>query len=157
MQPIFPKSVTAKKFKGVEYEDGTEEYQEQETNLVEKQEIYIDVVNGVPVQKTRTTEEEEPVFDTVNVVDESGSPVMIPGRQKYNDKKQPVLDESGNPTFDPDTNLTHKVPKMITKTRPKMVRDELEDGLRLNPDQIIASLYGAVQYLIAKVEALESQ
>jgi len=46
------------------------------------------------------------------------------------------------------------MPRMVTKTRPKVRHDVIEDCLDLNGGQMIAALYGAVQSLMAKVEAM---
>lgn len=43
----------------------------------------------------------------------------------------------------------------ITKTRPKFTQEVIEDCLDLNGGQMLMALYGAVQKLIQKVEALE--
>ena len=117
---------------------GVEEYEEQDFTLesVEKTETSIQVINGKPVQVSKVVKTENKVltFDTVDVVDEAGNVVM-----------------------DGDKPLTYQMPRMITKTRPKVRHDVIEDCLDLNNGQMIAALYGCVQALMAKVEALEAK
>ena len=139
VQKVFDKAVDVKPFtKGVKIPDGVEEYEEQDFTLetVEKEETSIEVRNGVPTQVKKTVKSEKKVilFDTVDVVDEHGSPVM-----------------------NGDEPLTYQVPKMIKKTRPKFRQDVIEDCLDLNNGQLYAAMYGCIQKLMQKVEALESQ
>ena len=112
-----------------------EEYEEQDFTLetVEKTETEIQIIDGkaVQVSKVVTSEKEVLLFDTVDVVDEAGDVVM-----------------------DGDKPLTYQMPRMVTKTRPKVRHDVIEDCLDLNSGQMIAALYGAVQALMAKVEAM---
>ena len=51
----------------------------------------------------------------------------------------------------------HKVAKKQKVSKPKFKQDVIEDCLSLNADQIYAAMYGAVQLLIQKVEALEAK
>ena len=112
-----------------------EEYEEQDFTLetVEKTETEIQIIDGkaVQVSKVVTSENKVLLFDTVDVVDEAGDVVM-----------------------DGDKPLTYQMPRMVTKMRPKVRHDVIEDCLDLNGGQMIAALYGAVQALMAKVEAL---
>lgn len=68
----------------------------QKTKTVKEEQTRIEVIDGVPTQKTKTVEVEDPVYDYVQVVDESGNP---------------VYDQEGEP-------LTHPVPVMETVTIP---------------------------------------
>jgi len=135
VQKVFGKAVSIKPFTlQTDIPDGTEEYEEQEFTVetVNKVETSIQVINGKPVQASKTTQVEEKtlLFDEVVVVDVAGDIVMVDGAP-----------------------LTHKVPRMVTKTRPKVRREVIEDCLDLNGGQMNAALYGAVQCLMAKVEA----
>ena len=135
VQKVFGKAVSIKPFTlHTDIPDGTEEYEEQEFTVetVNKVENSIQVINGKPVQASKTTQVEEKtlLFDEVVVVDVAGDIVMVDGAP-----------------------LTHKVPRMVTKTRPKVRREVIEDCLDLNGGQMNAALYGAVQCLMSKVEA----
>ena len=135
VQKVFGKAVSIKPFTlQTDIPDGTEEYEEQEFTVetVNKVETSIEVINGKPVQASKTTQVEEKtlLFDEVVVVDVAGDIVMVDGAP-----------------------LTHKVPRMVTKTRPKVRREVIEDCLDLNGGQMNAALYGAVQCLMSKVEA----
>ena len=139
VQKVFKNAVSVKPFTlKTDIPDGVEEYEEQDFTLesVEKTETSIQVINGKPVQvsKVVTAENKVMLFDTVDVLDEAGDAVM-----------------------DGDKPLTYQMPRMITKTRPKVRRDVIEDCLDLNSGQMIAALYGCVQALMAKVEALEAK
>lgn len=70
--------------------------------------------------------------------------------QVYETIIEPVLDEHGTPVLDEAGN-----PKQTTRKQ-LISEDVIEDCRSLNSDQIIAALYGAVQKLQAKVEALEA-
>jgi hypothetical protein len=136
VQKVFRNAVSAKPFTlKTDIPDGTETYEEQEFTVetVEKTETSIEVIDGKPVQvsKVVTSENKVLLFDTVDVVDEAGDAVM-----------------------DGDKPLTYQMPRMVTKTRPKVRHDVIEDCLDLNGGQMIAALYGAVQALMAKVEAM---
>ena len=135
VQKVFKNAVSVKPFTlKTDIPDGKEEYEEQDftTEIVEKTETSIQVVNGKPVQVSKTVKSENKVmlFDTVDVLDESGDAVM-----------------------DGDKPLTYQMPRMITKTHPKVRHDVIEDCLDLNSGQMIAAMYGAVQSLMATVEA----
>lgn len=136
VQKVFKNAVSVKPFTlKTDIPDGVEEYEEQDFTLetVEKTETEIQIIDGkaVQVSKVVTSENEVMLFDTVDVVDEAGNAVM-----------------------DGDKPLTYQMPRMVTKTRPKVRHDVIEDCLDLNGGQMIAALYGAVQALMAKVEAL---
>jgi len=45
---------------------------------------------------------------------------------------------------------------MVTKYRDKVVYDEIEDCLDLQVDQLYAAMYGTIQALQLKIEALEN-
>jgi hypothetical protein len=139
VQKVFKNAVSVKPFTlKTDIPDGVEEYEEQDftTETVEKTEISIQVINGkaVQVSKVVTSENKVMLFDTVDVLDEAGAAVM-----------------------DGDKPLAYQMPRMITKTRPKVRHDVIEDCLDLNSGQMIAALYGCVQALMAKVEALETK
>jgi hypothetical protein len=139
VQKVFKNAVSVKPFTlKTDIPDGVEEYEEQDftTETVEKTETNIQVVNGKAVQVSKVVISENKVmlFDTVDVLDEAGAVVM-----------------------DGDKTLTYQMPRMITKTRPKVRHDVIEDCLDLNSGQMIAALYGCVQALMAKVEALEAK
>ena len=139
VQKVFKNAVSVKPFTlKTDIPDGTEEYEEQDFTLesVEKTETSIQVINGkaVQVSKVVTSENQVMLFDTVDVVDEAGNAVMVD-----------------------DKPLTYRMPRMITKTRPKVRHDVIEDCLDLNGAQMIAALYGAVQALMEKVEVLEGK
>ena len=136
-QKVFKNAVSVKPFTlKTDIPDGVEEYEEQDFTLeaVEKTETSIQVINGKAVQVSKVVKSENKVlvFDTVDVLDEAGAVVM-----------------------DGDKPLTYQMPRMITKTRPKVRHDVIKDCLDLNSGQMIAALYGAVQALMAKVETLK--
>jgi hypothetical protein len=135
VQPMFPKAVTAHPLALQPVEDGTEEIQEQIMADEEVATTFVEVVDGVAVVETKTETVSRPQFDMLPLVDEAG---------------QPVMGEDGKPA-------TYAVPRMRTVQRPKQRIDTIDDCLSLNADQIYAAMYGAVQHLIAKVEALEAQ
>lgn len=135
VQKVFSKAVSIKPFTlQTDIPDGTEEYEEQAFTVqtVSKVEKSIQIVNGRPVQVSKgvQTEEKTLLFDDVVVVDEEGQIVMVE-----------------------DEPLTHKVPRMVTKTRQKVRREVIEDCLDLNGGQMNAALYGAVQHLMGIVES----
>lgn len=139
VQKVFKNAVSVKPFTlKTDIPDGTEDYEEQDFTLeiVEKTETSIQVINGKPVQvsKVVTSENKVMLFDTVDVLDEAGDAVM-----------------------DGDKPLTYQMPRMITKTRPKVRREVIEDCLDLNGGQMQAALYGAVQSLMEKIETLTTR
>ena len=135
VQKYFSKAVTVKPFtKNEKIEDGVEEYQEQDFVIEDKKVTSIEMVNGSPIQVTKTVQEKVLLFDEVEVKDELGKVVL----------------ENGKP-------LLYKVPKMITKTRPKFRQEVIEDCLDLNSGQLNAALYGAVQACMLKIESLEKE
>lgn len=139
VQQVFKKAVSVKPFTvHTDIPDGTEDYEEQEFTLnhVETTTTSIQIIDGKPVQvaKTETTENKVLLFDTVDVLDESGEVVM-----------------------NGDTPLTYEMPRMVTKIRSKVRHETIDDCLDLNSGQMIAALYGCVQALMAKVEALEAR
>jgi len=139
VQKVFKNAVSVKPFTlKTDIPDGTEEYEEQDFTLesVKKTETSIQVINGkaVQVSKVVTSENKVFLFDTVDVVDEAGAAVMVD-----------------------DKPLTYQMPRMITKTRPKVRHDVIEDCLDFNGGQMLAALYGAVQALMEKVETIENR
>ena len=135
VQKYFSKAVSVKPFtKNAKIEDGVEEYQEQDFVMEDKKVTSIEIINGSPVQVTKTVQEKVLLFDELPVKDELGKVVL----------------ENGKP-------LLAKVPKMITKTRPKFRQEVIEDCLDLNSSQLSAALYGAVQKCMTKIESLEKE
>ena len=138
VQKVFKNAVSVKPFTlKTDIPDGVEEYEEQDFTLesVEKTETSIQVINGKAVQVSKVVKSDNKIllFDTVDVVDEAGAAVMVD-----------------------DKPLTYQMPRMITKTRPKVRHDVIEDCLDLNGAQMLAALYGAVQALMKKIEKLEN-
>ena len=137
VQPYFGNAVLPHVFQCPPVADGDEVYEEQDSivRIVERDEEAIEVRDGkaVLVKKRVATEQSEPVFDLVEVVDEHGEIVVRP---------------DGAP-------LTHAVPRMVSKTRPKTRTDTIDDCLSLNSDQLYAAMYGALQLAMQKIEALE--
>jgi hypothetical protein len=134
VQKVFKNAVSVKPFTlKTDIPDGVEEYEEQDFTLETVEKTEIQIIDGKPVQMSKvvTSENKVLLFDTVDVVDETGDVVM-----------------------NGDKPLTYQVPRMVTKTRPKVRHDVIEDCLDLNSGQMIAALYGAVQALMAKVEAM---
>lgn len=135
VQKYFAKAVSVKPFtKNAKIADGVEEYQEQDFVMEDKKVTSIEIVNGNPIQVTKTVQEKVLLFDELPVKDELGKVVL----------------ENGKP-------LLYKVPKMITKTRPKFRQEVIEDCLDLNSGQLNAALYGAVQACMKKIESLEQE
>lgn len=135
VQKYFSKAVSVKPFtKNAKIADGVEEYQEQDFVIEPKVVSAIEIVNGSPVQVKKTIEEKVLLFDELPVKDELGKAVL----------------ENGKP-------LLAKVPKMVTKTRPKFRQEVIEDCLDLNSGQLNAALYGAVQACMLKIESLEQE
>ncbi len=156
VQKVFGKAVSIKPFTlQTDIPDGTEEYEEQEFTLetVNKVETSIQVINGKPVQVSRvvTSENKVMLFDMVDVLDESGAAVMegyeVTPAIAATDATEEVEAVIGTRP------VTYQMPRMVTKTRPKVRREVIEDCLDLNGGQMNAALYGAVQCLMAKVEA----
>ena len=166
VQKVFKNAVSIKPFTlKTDIPDGVEEYEEQDFTLesVETTEISIQVINGKPVQvsKVVTAENKVLLFDTVDVVDEAGDAVMenyevTPAVQAV-DATDEVEAVEAVPAVMGTRPVTYQMPRMITKTRPKVRHDVIEDCLDLNSGQMIAALYGCVQALMAKVEALEAK
>ena len=132
VQLVFPKAVKSNKFTKVKIEDGFELVEEDvfiETETeIEKKEIKL--VNGKykEVITKEVQKNKEQVFDEFDLFDEAGEVI---GK--------------------------HKVAKKQTVSKPKFKQDVIEDCLSLDVDQINMALYGAVQLLIQKVEALEAK
>lgn len=126
------------------------------------------------------------LFDDVPMVDQDGNQVMeeyevspatpyIPatfGPQEDIPADRVAINENGNAIIGQvqlteaveatlaimgTRQLTHKMPRMITKTRPKITHETIEDCLDLNAGQLNMALYGAVQSLIARVKELEAK
>jgi len=164
VQKVFPKSTPISKFYGVPEDDGFEDVQEQVTLDEERttESTAIEVVNGIPTQKTtsKTETTKVPQFDDVVVVDEAGEPVMVPQTDKeiavVDDAGEPVLDDDGKPMMETvkvaNKPLMHQVPRMHTVSKAKMKTEEIEDCLSLNSDQIYAAMYGTIQQLIINSE-----
>ena len=160
VQKVFPKATNIVPFtKAEKIDDGFEEYEEQEFSVeeVEKEETYIDVVEGKAVQKTKVAKSEVKtmLFDEVVVVDENDQPVMKKVDTSVDtvaDTKistKGVIQEEKPVQYEP---VTHQVPRMVKKTRPKFRQEVIEDCLDLNGGQMIAAMFGTIQKLIAIVE-----
>jgi hypothetical protein len=140
VQKVFPKAVGVTPFtKAEKVPNGVEEYEEQDFILeqVIKKNVTFDIVNGKAkkVVTTEIVEEKKLLYDVIDIVD---------------DKGKPVLGEKGEQE-------KHQVPKMVKKSRDKVKQEVIEDCLDLNSGQLIATLYGAVQHLMIKVEDLEKK
>jgi hypothetical protein len=184
VQKVFKNAVSVKPFTlKTDIPDGVEEYEEQDFTLetVEKTETSIQVINGkaVQVSKVVTSENKVMLFDTVDVVDEAGTAVLeeyevtpaVPavaatdGIEAVEATDETEAVEAVNafdaveaiPAVMGTRPVTYQMPRMITKTRPKVRHDVIEDCLDLNGAQMLAALYGAVQALMAKVETLENR
>ena len=139
VKPLFNKAVNAHTQTLLTSTTTQEEYEEQDyaIEIVPKTVVEVKIIAGVPTQVT-------------NVVDEEVKTLLY--------KDVAVIDEEGKPVINEDeTPLLHQVPIMVTKTRDKVVYDELTDCLDLQVDQIYAAMYGAIQSLQLKVEALEKE
>jgi len=138
VQQVFPKSTPTRKFDFVPEDDGFENVKEQVTidEARTTESTSIEIIDGIPTRKMTSTTETVtvPQFDEVAVVDEMGRPVIVDGAP-----------------------MMHAVPRMRTVSRPKTKTVTIDDCLSLNSDQIYAAMYGAIQMLIAKVEALEAR
>ncbi len=161
VQKVFPKATNIVPFtKAEKIDDGFEEYEEQEFSVeeVEKEETYIDVVEGKAVQKTKVVKSEVKtmLFDEVVVVDENDQPVMKKVDTSVDtvaDTKistKGVIQEEKPVQYEP---VTHQVPRMVKKTRPKFRQEVIEDCLDLNGGQMIAAMFGTIQKLMAIVES----
>jgi len=184
VQKVFKNAVSVKPFTlKTDIPDGIEEYEEQDFTLevVEKTETSIQVINGkaVQVSKVVTSENKVFLFDTVDVVDEAGAAVLeeyevtpavsavaaTDGIEAVEATDETEAVEAVNavdaveaiPAVMGTRPVTYQMPRMITKTRPKVRHDVIEDCLDLNGAQMLAALYGAVQALMEKVEVLETK
>lgn len=134
VQPFFGRAVDQYKFQMVPVEDGVEEYQEPETVIKTVSEDVVEMIDGVAVLVARERQQTSNVYDNV-----------------------PVFDADGNAVVDGDgVQLTHRVQRMVTKTRPKKRIDTIDDCLSLNADQIYAAMYGALQLAMRRIEILEN-
>jgi len=138
VQQVFPKSTPTRKFDFVPEDDGFEEVKEQVTidEARTTKSTSIEIIDGIPTRKMTSTTETVtvPQFDEVAVVDEMGRPVIVDGAP-----------------------MMHAVPRMRTVSKAKTKTVTIDDCIYLNSDQIYAAMYGAIQMLIAKVEALEAR
>ncbi|MBT9168957.1 MAG: hypothetical protein DDT19_02309 [Syntrophomonadaceae bacterium] len=134
VEKVYPKAVRTIPFELLtKVPDGEETIEEPVYDEVKRTEVYIEIVKGQPVQKTRTITDKVQKTELKEVKDEKG---------------KMVLNTEGKP-------LMHSVSVMRTITRPKTRKEKIEDCKSVNNDQVYAALYGAVQKLIEKVEALE--
>ena len=168
VQKVFPKATNVVPFtKAVKLDDGTEEYQEQDFTVETVDETVTEIVieNDDPVQKTKIVSKEVKtlLFDDVAVVDEAKQPVMTTTKVAASSIATPgkvavvqegIDDASVEEMVDVEVPLTSPVPRMVTKTRPKVKDDIIEDCLDLNGGQMIAAMYGCVQKLQSTVEDL---
>lgn len=138
VQKIIPKAVNVIPFTKVPITDGEEEYQEQDFVVEQVEVSEVKIINGLPVLIKEVKEQKRLLFDEIQVLDEKGNPIF----QKKDKKAHP---------------LTHSIPRMITKTRPKYRAEVIEDCLNLDMSQVYMQMLGAVQMLQKKVEALEAE
>ena len=184
VQKVFKNAVSVKPFTlKTDIPDGTEEYEEQDFTLevVEKTETSIQVINGKAVQVSKVVKSDNKIllFDTVDVVDEAGAAVLeeyevtpaVPAVAATDEIEAVEATEETEaveavkaveaveaiPAVMGTRPVTYQMPRMITKTRPKVRHNVIEDCLDLNSGQMIAALYGAVQALMEKVETLENR
>lgn len=144
VQKVFPKATNIVPFtKAAKIDDGIEEYEEQDFTVeeVEKEETSIEIREGKPVQITKIVKSEVKtmLFDDVHVM---------------NEFDQPVMKSVDAETYEP---LTHKVPRMVKKTRPKFRQEIIEDCLDLNGGQMIAAMYGALQKSMSLIADLQAR
>ena len=171
VQKVFPKATNVVPFtKAVKLDDGTEEYQEQDFTVETIDETVIEIVieDGVPVQKTKTVSKEVKtlLFDDVAVVDEAKQPVMTTTKVAASSIATPgkvaVVQEGVDAPVeeemvDVEVPLTAPVPRMVTKTRPKLKDDVIEDCLDLNGGQMVSAMYGALQKAMSVIEDLQAR
>jgi len=135
VKPFFAKATPMVTFTlPTEIPDGEAECQEQDFEIMKVETSVIEIIDGKPVLIKKMEKRKEMLFSDVEVKDEQGN----------------VLFANGKP-------LIHRVPRMVTKTRPKFRREVIEDCLTLDADQIYAAMYGCIQLLMEKVELLESK
>lgn len=141
---VLPKSVTAGTFALRPVAEGQEEVEEQVTFEEVVTRKSIEMVDGAAVLREVTESVQVPQFDLVPVVDAEGAAVLVD------------VDEQGEKLPEP-VPLVHRVPRMRKVARPRSRIETIDDCLSFNADQIYAVMYGAVQALMAKVEALEAK
>ena len=139
VQKVIPKAVNVVPFAKIAIPDGMEEYQEQEFVMEQVEVAEIEIVAGKPILVKKLKEQKRLLTDEIQVEDEVGNKMV------FNDK-----DGVTKP-------LMHSVPRMVTKTRPKERKEVIEDCLNLDMSQVYMQMFGAVQLLIQKVEALEAK
>lgn len=139
VQKVIPKAVNVVPFTKVAIPDGEEEYQEQEFVMEQVEVEEVELVAEKPILVKKLKEQKRLLADDVQVEDEAGNKVV------FKDK-----DGATRP-------LIHSIPRMITKIRPKEKKDVIEDCLNLDMSQVYMQMFGAVQLLIQKVEALEAK
>lgn len=159
VQPLFAKAVKAHTFQMEPVPDGFEEVDEPVLEeAAPAEEAYVEIIDGVPVQKTRVVAKSVPVVDMVPLTDEQGNPVLEDVEEPVELDGVQMLDGAGAPlTKTTKRQVMHPVPRMRKVQRAKVRRPEIPDCLALDADQIYAAMYGTVQRLIQKVEALEAQ
>ncbi|KPW36483.1 Uncharacterized protein ALO51_01701 [Pseudomonas amygdali] len=100
---------------------GTRKVERQATETVETVVHYLEMVEGKAIQKTRTEQTEVPIFDVLQVWDESGNPVMVEeefvagSHEELNENQEvrTVLDYATR-----QMQLTTKVPRMEVVEEP---------------------------------------
>jgi hypothetical protein len=110
----------------------------QVTQPATRPEKQIVMVDGKPVQKIVDVPYDEPVFDQMTVVDETGAPVMIPGQPA---RTVPITDAAGKVRLHDDgqfmvqeipatedTPQTYPVPRMETVTLKRFVSRQKQDA-----------------------------
>lgn len=139
VQKVIPKAVNVVPFAKVAIPDGEEEYQEQEFVMEQVEVKGIELIAGKPTLVIKLKEQKRLLVDEIQVEDELGNKVV------YKDKDGET------------TPLMHSIPRMVTKTRPKERKEVIENCLNLDMSQVYMQMFGAVQLLIQKVEALEAK
>jgi hypothetical protein len=174
VEEFFPNAVPKNTFSLVPIPDGEEEYEEQDFTIetVDETVTKIKIQDSVPVQVTKTVSKEVKtlLFDDVAVVDEAGQPVMTTVKVAASDIATPgkgvgkgiiaegVISETPiDEMVDVEVPLTHPVPRMIKKTRPKYRTDTIEGCRSLDADQIFAAMYGALQKAMSVIEDLQAR
>jgi hypothetical protein len=152
VQSVFPKAVSVKPFTLFpEIPDGEEEYEEQDFVMeqVEEEKVSVEIRDGqaVHVKTLVNTERKVLLFDRIPLVDEAGAPITKDVEISPATETEKAVMET--------IAVFHDLPRMVKKTRAKVRHDVIEDCLDLNSGQIYAALYGAVQEIMQRLEALE--
>jgi hypothetical protein len=131
-------------------------------------EKYIEIVDGQPIQKTRTKTVEIPLFDLVEVKDEDGKPVLDDKGEPLTHKVPLMKTIIETIEVEPAVNVTHSRPHSgfiaqeveavlneIGKDNAVLAYDKDVDKYHLRYMELIAPLYKAVQELSAEIDILK--